>query len=73
MEKDHLSIKKVVKVEINQRLKPWVRVPIAVSLCPAAAHLYRRTLINQKYPVIAIFTVCLNVTVTDNWQNLRTQ
>ena len=46
MEKDHLSIKKVVKAEINQRLKPWVRVPIAVSLCPAAAHMYIRTLVN---------------------------
>ena len=46
MEKNHLSIKKVVKVEINQRLKAWVRVPIAVSLCPAAAHMYIRTLVN---------------------------
>ena len=39
MEKYHLSIKKVVN-EINQRLKLWARVSIAVSLCPAAAHMY---------------------------------
>ena len=42
MEKGHLSIKKLVKnLQINQRLKLWARVPIAVSLRPAAAHLYR--------------------------------
>ena len=40
MEKDHLSIIKVVKIyEINQRSKIWVRVPIAVSLSPAATHI----------------------------------
>ena len=41
MEKDHLSIKKAVKkiYEIDQRLKLWARVPIAVSSCPAAAHI----------------------------------
>ena len=27
--------------EINQRLKLWTRVPIAVSSCPAVAHVYR--------------------------------
>ena len=27
--------------EINQRLKHWARVPIAVSSHPAAAHMYR--------------------------------
>ena len=59
MEKDHLSIKKVViKIyEINQRLKSWALVPIAVSLRPAAAHMNRWTFRNQKYPIIAIFTV----------------
>ena len=42
MEKDHLSVKKVVKnYETNQRLKSWTSVPIAVSFCPAAAHIYR--------------------------------
>ena len=42
MEKDHLSILKVVKTyELNQRLKLWARVPIAVSSCPAAVHMYR--------------------------------
>ena len=42
MEKDHLSIKKVVKIyEINQRLKPWAPVPVAVSSCPATAYMYR--------------------------------
>ena len=42
MEKDHLSIKKVVRIyEINQRLKLWARVPIAISSCPAAAHMYK--------------------------------
>ena len=34
MEKDHLWIKKVVK-----SLKPWVRAPMGVSSCPAAAHI----------------------------------
>ena len=28
---------------------------------------------NQKYPIIVFFTVCLNATFTNNWQNLRTQ
>ena len=28
---------------------------------------------NQKNPIIAIFTICLNVTFTDNRQKLRTQ
>ena len=33
MEKDHLSIKKVVRIyEINQRLKLWACVPIAILL-----------------------------------------
>ena len=32
--------------EIIQRLKPWVHVAIAVNLCSAAAHMYRRTLTN---------------------------
>ena len=43
MEKDHLSIKKAVKkiYEIDQRLKLWARVPIAVSSCPAGCHMYR--------------------------------
>ena len=42
MEKYHLPIKKVVKnYEINQRLKPWARISIAVSLCPARGHMYR--------------------------------
>ena len=42
MEKNHLSIKKVVKIyKINQRLKLWSHVTIAVSLCPAAAHMHR--------------------------------
>ena len=42
MEKDHLSIKKVVKnLRKKQRLKLWARVPIAVSSCPTAAHMYR--------------------------------
>ena len=44
VEKDHLSIKKLVKnlrCEINQRLKLWTRVPIAVSSRPAAAHMFR--------------------------------
>ena len=41
MEKDHLSIKKA-----NQRLKLWAHVPIAVSLCPVAAHTYRGTFRN---------------------------
>ena len=42
MENEHLPIKKVVKnYEINQRLKPWVRVSIAVSLRPARGHMYR--------------------------------
>ena len=73
MEKDHLPIKKVVKMyEINRRLKPSTRVPIAVSSCPAGGHMYRYTLRNQKYPTIASFTVCLNVTFTDNRQVLRT-
>ena len=39
MEKDHLSIKKVVKN--LRKLKFWARVPIAVSSSPAAAHRYR--------------------------------
>ena len=41
--KYYLSIKKIVKDlrnQINLRLKLWARVPIAVSLCPAAAHMY---------------------------------
>ena len=47
MERDHLPIKKAVKIyEINQRLKPWARVPIAVSSCPAGGHMYRWTLRN---------------------------
>ena len=42
MEKYHLPIKRVVKnLRINQRLKPWARVAIAVSLCPSGGHLYR--------------------------------
>ena len=42
MEKDHLRVKKVVKIyEINQRLKPWARVSIAVSSCPAGGDMYR--------------------------------
>ena len=42
MEKDHLPIKRVVGIyEINQRLKPWARVPIDVSLCPSGGHMYR--------------------------------
>ena len=43
MEKYYLSIKKIVKDlrnQINLRLKLWARVPMAVSLCPAAAHMY---------------------------------
>ena len=38
MEKDYLSIKKVVK---DQRLKLWARFPITVSSCPAATYMYR--------------------------------
>ena len=42
MEKDHLSIKTVVKyLKINKRLKLWARVPIAISSCPAVVHMYR--------------------------------
>ena len=42
MEKEHLSIKIVARIyEINQRLRLWARVPIAVSPCPAAAHMCR--------------------------------
>ena len=45
MEKDHFSIKKVVKIyEVNQRLRLLARVPIAVSSRPSAAHLYKGTL-----------------------------
>ena len=33
-------LKKIIN-EINQRLKLWARVPIAVRSCPAAAHMYR--------------------------------
>ena len=40
MERDHLPIKRVVN-QINQRLKPWARVLIAVSLCPSGGHMYR--------------------------------
>ena len=47
MEKDHLSIEKVVK---NLRKTNKIR-NIQKSL---------------------LFTVCLNVTFTDNWQNLTT-
>ena len=74
MEKDHSSIKKVViKIyKINQRLKSWALVPIAVRLRPAASHRNRWTFRIQKYPIIAIFTVFFfNVTFTNNWQNLR--
>ena len=40
-----ISIKKVVKHLRNyQRLKFWARVAIAVSSCPAAAHMYRWTI-----------------------------
>ena len=42
--KDHLSIKKVGNYKINQRLKLWASVPIAVSSSPAAAYMYRWTL-----------------------------
>ena len=69
MEKGHLSIEKVVKN--LQKLKFWARVPIAVSSSPAAAHMYRWTLRNYKYPIIAICTVCLNLIFTGKWQNLR--
>ena len=42
MEKDHLSLKKVVKNLRNfQRLKLWACVPIALSSCPSVAHKYR--------------------------------
>ena len=42
MEKDHSPIKKIFKkLENNLRVKLWVRVPIAVSSCLAAAHMYR--------------------------------
>ena len=44
MEKDHLSIKRVVKnlSKIKtQKLKLWTQVLIAASSCPAAAHMYR--------------------------------
>ena len=45
MEKDHLSKKNIVKnYEINQRSKPWARIPIAASSCNVAAHMYRRAL-----------------------------
>ena len=45
MEKDCLSIKKVVKnYEINERLKQWARVRIAVNSYPAAVYTFRRTL-----------------------------
>ena len=52
MEKYHLSINKVKKLksyEINQRLKPWALVPIAVSSCPAAAHMYTECLIECNF------------------------
>ena len=93
MEKDCLSIKKVVKnYEINERLKQWARVRIAVNSYPAAVYRFRRTLWTihpslisssrksarvktmkiRKIQPSLFFTVCLNVTFTDNWKNLRT-
>ena len=39
----NFSIKKEVELkiyEINQRLKLWTRVPIAVGPCPAGTHMY---------------------------------
>ena len=74
MEKGHLSIKKVVKNLRNQsKIKT---LGTCFNSFPAAAHMYKWILRNQKYPIIAIFTVCLNVlsvclTFTGNWQNLK--
>ena len=65
------QLRKQLKIyEINQRLKLWARVPIAVSSHPAAAHMCRRSLRNQKYLIIAIFTVCLNVTLNGNMSSI---
>ena len=42
MEKDHLSIKKVVKnLRNSSKVKTLVRVQIPLSLRHAAAHMYR--------------------------------
>ena len=42
MEKNHLSIKKVVKkCQINQRLLLQARIPIAVRSFLSADHMYR--------------------------------
>ena len=43
MEKDQLSIQKVVKNQKNkhQNLKLWARVPIALRSCPDSSHMYR--------------------------------
>ena len=41
MEKDNSSIKKKVKIFRNQKFRLWSSVPIAVSSCPAAAHMNR--------------------------------
>ena len=47
MEKDYLSkqLKRLLKIyKINEILKLWARVPIAVSSCPDSDDMYRRTL-----------------------------
>ena len=86
------QLRKELKIyEINQRLKLWAHVPIAVSSSTAAAHMYRwtpwtihpslasssrkntkvETKKNRNIQLSLFFTVWLNVTFTDNWQDLR--
>ena len=57
MEKDHLSIKKVVKnfFKVNQRWKLCARLPITVSSCPAVAYMCRWTFLTIQPLLVSSF------------------
>ena len=68
--------------EINQRLKLWARLPVAISSCSPTIHpLVSSSRKNGRVKTnkitnvqqLLFFTLCLNVTFTNNGQNLRIQ
>ena len=61
--------------QTNQKGRIQERVPTAASLCPAAAHIYRRNLFTCHPSLINRVKGKDKeiVTFTDNWKNLRTQ
>ena len=65
------QLRKQLKMyETNQRWKLWARLPIAVSSCPAAAHIYRWNLSNCHSSLVYRVKVKTNkiVTFTNHWK-----